>query len=303
VRAAVVTCAGVSFAMLCATSPLAASPPLVSAAAHSVAAVASDHATVKPVRWPQSICQRQSGHRFTTTAVGDRDNIVVEPVSRRVHPVLSAAAAYRHFHQMYGPTTPAQDRTTQIRYGLITNLYSGPVSANVIGYVPGLRRTRAWIVTNCVNASPPLDDSNPGNGTVIFAVADTTKVTSWTWVFFPATGRNRNPGETGPYRLVEHPKPSSTAFYSTPWRVAARRKDGKVLLRYTPRDCFTLDHVNFSGNKGRYEVSVILSSGPGKVCPKPSATSPYFEILPLEGPIRTFLHDPTGPRKYKPEDA
>jgi hypothetical protein len=254
-------------------------------------------------RWPLSMCHREAGARFTTTTIGDQGNIVAEPAPPGARPLLSAAAAYRHFQQAYGSTTPAQDRHTQIRYGLVSDVFSGPESANVVRYVPETRRAPAWVISNCTNASPPTHAGSLRQATVIFAVADTKVVKSWGWAYWPHHDRRQHPGFVGPGRLPHHPRPNSTPFYSAPWRVESQAKNGSVLLRYKTRHCFTLDHVNVFAFHGLYTVSVILSSGPNRHCPKPSATSPFTVIRPTAGPIKSFDHQPTGLRKYRPVDA
>jgi hypothetical protein len=254
-------------------------------------------------RWPLSMCRRQAGARFTTTTIGDQGNMVAEPAAPGARPLLSAAAAYRHFQRAYGPTTRAQDRHTEIRYGLVSDVFEGPESDNVIRYVPETRRARAWVITNCTNASPPTHPGSLRHATVIFAVADTKAVKSWGWAYWPHHDRRQHPGFVGPDGLLHHPRPDSTPFYSAPWRVESHAKNGSVVLRYMTRHCYTLDHVNVFAYHGRYTVSVILSSGPGGHCPKPSATSPFTVIRPTAGPIKSIGHQGTGPRKYRPVDA
>jgi hypothetical protein len=251
------------------------------------------------------MCRSESGSRITTTTTGDQGFFVAEPPPPGVQPALSKAAAYRHFHRMYGPTTTTQDRHTQIRYGLISDLLQGPQSGNVIGFVPQTRRARAWIISNCTDAPRPRHTgASSSSGSVIFAVADTSSRFSWGWAWWPHRHRNRHPGFVGPNRLIHHPSPSRTPFYSAPWRIESNAKNGSVLLRYTTRHCFTLDHVNvFSNHHGRYSVSVILSGGPNGDCPKPSSTSPFTAIRPDAGPIKEISHEATGLKKYRPDSA
>lgn len=262
-----------------------------------------EQVSTNSVTWPRSICNTAGAvHRFDVTAVGNKGAFVVEPTGAHRTPILTPGEALRRFRRMYGRTTAAEERHTSVRYGLVTDSYEGLASAGVVGYVPESRRTPAWIVSNCTNAAPPKDDSHAANGTVLFAVADTRAVKSWGWVFLPHSHRFRNPGEAGPATLLDHPKATATPFYSAKWSVAGRHPDGRVLLKYRTKQCYTLDHVNYDGtSSGTYEVSIILSSGPGRACPRQSSSAPYVEILPLEGPIRTLKHEKTGPARFRPE--
>jgi hypothetical protein len=258
--------------------------------------------------WPLSICAKQSGSRFTTTTVGGDDHglfegYVGEPAAAHVHPKISAHRAFRNFHKVYGPTTAAEDRHTQIRFGLTNDLDGGEASKNEIGFVPTVRRTHGWIISNCADAPSPRDyGGHFVGGTVLAIIADTRAPKTLGFIFLPKHPTMTNPGEQGG-PATQHPAAGSTPFYSTPWRVAAHRKGGKILLRYHPRHCFTFDHVNLDGAPPRAtSVSVILSSGPKGRCPKPSATSPYVEIMP--GPherFTTLRHERTGKARFEPE--
>jgi hypothetical protein len=263
-----------------------------------------------PILRPLSICATQPGARFTTTTVGGTDHgldggFLIEPVGHTVKPTISARRALRNFHQVYGPTTPAEDRHTQVRFGLAFDLEQGPASASVIGYVPFIRRTRAWIVSNCVDAPSPKDyGGHYVGGTEIAIIADTVKPTNFGFTFQPTHSTSKNRGEDA-VPTVEHPKPASTPYWSTRWTVAKRLKNGDIILRYQPRHCYTLDHVNIDGAPpGSVPVSVILSSGPHGSCPKPSATAPYVEIKPgPDGRFTKLRHERIGKARFEPENA
>ena len=262
-------------------------------------------------RWPLSMCAAQAGHRFTTTTVGGDDHglsegYLAEPTAARVRPQISARRALHNFRMVYGPITAAEARHTQIRFGLTSDLQEGPASGNVIGFVPFVRRTRAWLVSNCVDAPSPKDyGAHFVGGTLVAIIADTRAPKALSYAFLPSHPMMANPGETTG-ELNKHPAPGLTPFYSTPWRVAARGKHGKILLRYKPRHCYTFDHINLDGAPpGPTSVSVILSSGPKGHCPKPSATSPYAEIKPsrFDGPFTKLRHERTGRARFEPESA
>jgi hypothetical protein len=281
---------------------------MTSLAAHNAAAATA--AKSSHPRWPQSMCKKQAGTRFTTTTVGGDDHglfegYVGEPAAAGVHPKINARRAFRNFHKVYGPTTAAENRHTQIRFGLTNDLDGGEASANVIGFVPTVRRTHGWIISNCVNAPSPRGyGGHFVGGTALAIIADTRAPKTLGFIFLPTHQTRANPGEqSGP--TTQHPTAGSTPFYSTRWRVAAHRKGGKILLKYRPRQCFTFDHVNLDGAPPRAtSVSVILSSGPKGRCPKPSATSPYVEIKP--GPHERFTrlrHERTGKARFEPESS
>ncbi|MFZ0715962.1 hypothetical protein [Mycobacterium sp.] len=276
-----------------------------------VHAARADSAEPSHRRWPLSMCTRQPGHRFTTTTVGGGDHglsegYLGEPAAAHVRPTISARRAMHNFRHVYGPITTTEARHTQIRFGLTSDLQEGPVSGNVIGFVPFVRRTRAWLVSNCVDAPSPKDyGAHFGGGTLIAIIADTRAPKALSYAFFPRHPTSANPGETTG-ELSQHPAPGSTPFYSTPWRVAERGKHGNILLRYQPRRCYTFDHINLDGAPpGPTSVSVILSSGPKGDCPKPSATSPYAEIKPsrFDGPFTKLLHERTGKARFEPESS
>ncbi len=280
---------------------------LAPATAHAVRPAANPAARVQSSehqqRWPMSICRRTPGSRFTTTTEGDQGNFIIEPASGHKRPLITPAVAYRHFLTMYGTQTKQQRRNTQVRFGLVSDLIQGPASNNVINYVPQTRRTPAWIISNCVNATAPTAASGGmGDGAVIFAVVDAKVPGTWGWAFRPAAHRNRNPGLISPYQ-APHPSAQSTPFFSTRWWFVRRGKGGRMLIRYQSHHCYTIDHVNEFGSKGTYTVSVILSTGPRGRCPKQSATAPFAEIGPARGAgaINRLRHAPIGHRRFRPE--
>jgi hypothetical protein len=259
-------------------------------------------------RWPVSICAPQSGPRFITTTL-DQDPVfgpqfMMEPVAKSVRPRTTTRQAMRNFHEMYGPTTAAEDRHTQIRYGLVTNLLGGVASANAIDYVPMARRSRGWVVTDCDASSPPKGQGlRRRPATLVFVVADTPKPKSWGWIFQPKD--HSKFGDSGPDDPFEHPRARKTPFFSAPWRIVARKKNGDVLLRYRTRPCYTFDHLTLEGTgKDRIAIAVILSSGPGRACPRPSATSPYAEVGHVEDrTTRRPQHLRTGMMPFRPESS
>jgi len=269
-------------------------------------AAESAHALPRPV----SMCATEPGARFKTTTVGGTDHglqagVLAEPVRREVRARISARRALRNFHQVYGPTTAIEDRHTQVRFGLAFWLSEGPVSGNVIGYVPFIRRTPAWIVSNCVDAPSPKDyGGHFVGGTEIAIIADTPRPTNLGFTFVPPHPTSRNPGEDAS-PSVELPKPASTPYWSTRWTIAARLKNGGVIVRYQQHHCYTLDHVNTDGAPSvPTAVSVILSTGPHGTCPKPSATAPYVEINPSpDGPFTKLRHERTGKARFEPVSA
>ena len=293
-----------AFAALLAGSGAAAAAPRGSGMATIRASRSPVTGTAR--RWPMSLCRQQPGHRFGTTTVGDTDQYVGEPASKHRQPTISAHTALRNFHKVYGPTTAVQDRHMQVRFGLISVLTQGALSDNAIGYVPWVRRTGAWLFTNCRDPSSPANGyaGHHVGGQMWVVIADTVKpkFLSITWLPAHPKGMNRGLDEIGGRR--QYPPPGSTRFYSTPWTVAARGSGGKLLLQYQPRRCYTLDHVYAEAIGNRYHVSVILSSGPHGGCPRPSATAPYTELLPyLDTPIKSLLHLRTGHVTFEPENA
>jgi hypothetical protein len=289
-----------------------AAPLAVGAGGTGHAEVTSERVTTStgPL-WPASICTRSHSQRFATTTEGDQGEIVIEPAATGAHPVISEARAFRHFTTLYGrPISPAQTRHLQVRFGLVSDLSSGPQSGNVVGYVPELRRTPAWIVTDCVDARAPAEHPEPprgyrsrGLGQLSFIVADTTAASSPGYEFVPHHQRD-NVGASGPYESPR-PSPRLTPYYSTPWHPTSYRRNGNVLIRYAPRRCYTLDHVNVYSNHGIYEISVILSSGVDGRCLRPSSTAPYAEVRRQSngGAIRAYRHERTGRARFEPESA
>jgi hypothetical protein len=252
------------------------------------------------------MCHKQPTRRFDTTTVSSDGEFFADPSRRHLKPTISAATAYRHFHREYGATTPAQDRHTEVRYGRISYVGSGPASANAVGYVPYLRRTRAWLITNCVNPSSPTAYGDPrqAEATMIAVITDSRKPNFWVFSWTPAHQTNKNLGGREESGLNKpYPAPASTPLLSTKWHVVSRG-NGRILLRYRTRKCFTFDHVNVEYGK-QADVGVILSSGPRDVCPRPSATAPYVSIKRAPGarPFGRLHHLRTGRMPYEPESA
>jgi hypothetical protein len=289
-----------------------AAPLAVGAGGAGHAEVTSERVTTsaRPL-WPASICTPTHSHRFAARTEGDQGDIVIEPASAHARPVISATRAFRHFKTLYGRSVSrGQTRHMQVRFGLVSDLSSGPVSGNVVGYVPDLRRTPAWIVTDCVDARAPAEHPEPprayrsrGLGQLSLIVADTTATSSLGYEFVPHHQRD-NVGASGPYESPR-PSPRLTPYYSTPWHPTSYHRNGNVLIRYEPRRCYTLDHVNVFAHRGNYEISVILSSGVDGRCLRPSSTAPYAEVRrqPTGGAIRTYRHERTGQARFEPESA
>jgi hypothetical protein len=252
--------------------------------------------------WPESMCSRTSGDVFTTTTTAYQDLIRVEPAAS---PHLTAQQAYDKYLQLYGHPTRHEAPQMQVRFGLVTDGVTGSASANDLDAVPLFRRTRAWVISACDaprpsivatyprpqlphHSQPPLP---PDGGLLMVYIADTPKTELFTGWYLTAKSTQ---GLGGIGASPDNPAPSATNYVSVPWREVAR--DGhRVLLRYTPRRCFTLDHTVADGTGRQATVRVILSTGPGHTCPAPSATQPYVEVT-VSAP--RLKHGAPGPEQF-----
>ncbi|HET6908827.1 MAG TPA: hypothetical protein VFH54_05755 [Mycobacteriales bacterium] len=253
--------------------------------------------------WPASLCTPTDGPTFTTTTTADQDLIRVEPASAPPH--LTQQQAYAKYLQLFGHPTRQEAPQMQIRYGVLTDGVSGSASANDLDAVPLFRRTRAWVISACDSprpsivatyhrpqlphhGEPPLP---PDGGLLVVYIADSPTTELFTGWYL--TGKSTQ-GLGGIGASPDNPAPTATSYLSVPWREVAR--DGnRVLLRYTPKRCFTLDHTVVEPTGAEASVIVILSDGPGHTCPTPSATQPYIQITTTATQLK---HGRLGPLQF-----
>lgn len=256
--------------------------------------------------WPASMCTRSNGAAFTTTTVADQDLIRVEPAPSP--PRLTPGQVYDKYLQLYGHPTRQEAPQMQVRYGVVTDGVTGSASGNNLEAVPLFRRTRAWVISACNAPRPAIIATYhrpqlphhqqiplpPNGGLLVVYIADTPNPQLLTGWYLTAKSTQ---GLGGIGTSPDNPAATATPYVSVPWRQVAR--DGnRVLLRYTPKPCFTLDHTVVDGQEGT--VSVILSGGPGHSCPAASATQPYAEVTVSASQLK---HGPVGPEQFMGESA
>lgn len=262
-------------------------------------------------QWPRNMCNRQAGHRITTTTTADSNGFIAEPAHRR--PKLTAKQAYANFVRFYGRQRVTERRATQVRFGVITTNVTQFASRNALEAEPIVRRIRGWMISNCSAPTRPKGlERHPGRpGELMFALADTAKPFALGWTY-EYTANDGTAYGTGGSSVVASPETAmppldSTSYYSVPWKVVERRSHGwRVLIKYTARRCYSLDHISVDEDVYAHygaNVHVILSTGPNGSCARASAIAPYMEIAAVLNRFGPLHHGWTGPLKFVGEGS